>query len=167
MTLLILIAIYYNFVASQSTIITALSKLLLVVSIFLFVHGNLPERIFGYTIEKIPMSYFHLSEDKSHQVALSVASSWNASVNVLRSLCKGNDWMLFLKVVLLLLILSFVGAITFQSLFIIGLPVAFVAFSIYEKHEQAIDSKIFDAVSFGCKLKSNISKKVLGAKKND
>lgn len=48
-----------------------------------------------------------------------------------------------------------------------GLPVAFVAFSIYEKHEQAIDSKIFDAVSFGCKLKSNISKKVLGAKKND
>ncbi|XP_043807799.1 3beta-hydroxysteroid-dehydrogenase/decarboxylase isoform X2 [Manihot esculenta] len=119
MTLLILIAIYYNFVASQSTIITALSKLLLVVSIFLFVHGNLPERIFGYTIEKIPMSYFHLSEDKSHQVALSVASSWNASVNVLRSLCKGNDWMLFLKVVLLLLILSFVGAITFQSLFII------------------------------------------------
>ncbi|KAJ9168137.1 hypothetical protein P3X46_019699 [Hevea brasiliensis] len=167
MTLLILIAIYYNFVASQSTIINALSKLLLVVSVFLFVHGNLPERIFGYTIEKIPVSYFHLSEDKSHQVALSVASSWNASVNVLKSLCKGNDWMLFLKVVLLLLILSFIGAIKFQSLFIIGLPVAFMAFSIYEKHEQAIDAKFLEAVSFGCKLKSDMSQKITGAKKND
>ncbi|KAK9266064.1 hypothetical protein L1049_017882 [Liquidambar formosana] len=98
MTMLVLIAFYYNFIASGYTIITAVSKLLMVASIFLFIHGRLPEKILGYTIEKIPVSNFHFSEEMSHRVALSVASSWNTAVNVLKSLCKGNDWMLFLKV---------------------------------------------------------------------
>lgn len=166
-TLLVLVAIYYNFIASQSTIVTAASKLLLVVSVFLFIHGNLPEKVFGYTIEKIPMSYFNLSEERSHRTALSVASSWNASVNVLKSLCKGNDWSLFFQVVISLLILSFLGAISFQTLFIIGLPVAFAAFYLYEKNEQAIDSMFLEALSLGCKMKSDITKKVLGSKKKD
>ncbi|KAF9680920.1 hypothetical protein SADUNF_Sadunf06G0171800 [Salix dunnii] len=166
-TLLVLVAIYYNFIASQSTIVTAASKLLLVVSIFLFIHGNLPEKVFGYTIEKIPISYFILSEERSHQTALSVASSWNAAVNVLKSLCKGNDWSLFLKVVISLLILSFLGAIPCQTLFIIGLPVAFAAFYLYEKNEQAIDSMFLEALSLGCKMKSDFTKKVAGSKKKD
>lgn len=46
-TLLVLVAIYYNFIASQSTIVTAASKLLLVVSVFLFIHGNLPEKVYA------------------------------------------------------------------------------------------------------------------------
>ncbi|EEF46165.1 3beta-hydroxysteroid-dehydrogenase/decarboxylase [Ricinus communis] len=165
-TLLILIAIYYYLVTSQSTIITALSKFLIAALVFLLIHANLPERIFGYTIEKIPASHFHLSEEQSHQAALSVASSWNAAVNVLKSLCKGNDWILFLKVTMLLLILSFLGAISLHSLFMIGLPIAFVAFIVYEKNEEAIDAKFLEALSFGCRLKSDISKKVVGAKKN-
>ncbi|CAK7352734.1 unnamed protein product [Dovyalis caffra] len=210
MTLLVLVAIYYNFIASQSTIVTAASKLLLVVSVFLFIHGNLPEKMFGYTVEKIPVSYFHLSEERSHQIALSVASSWNAAVYVLKSVCKGNDWSLFLKVfavlyrdaklivleqmfscyesklqsdtcyvpfakffhgmkqvVISLLILSFLGAISLQTLFVIGLPVAFAAFYLYEKNEQAIDSMFLEALSLGCKLKSDITKKLVGFKKND
>ncbi|KAG6770443.1 hypothetical protein POTOM_026126 [Populus tomentosa] len=166
-TLLVLVAIYYNFIASQSTIVTAASKLLLVVSVFLFIHGNLPEKVFGYTIEKIPMSYFNLSEERSHQTALSMASPWNAAVNVLKSLCKGNDWSLFFQVVISLLILSFLGAISFQTLFIIGLPVAFAAFYLYEKNEQAIDSMFLEALSLGCKMKSDITKKVVGSKKKD
>ncbi|VVA92697.1 unnamed protein product [Arabis nemorensis] len=44
--LLILITIYYNFVATTgSSVITALSKVLLVASIFLFFHGILPEKM--------------------------------------------------------------------------------------------------------------------------
>lgn len=166
-TLVVLVAIYYNFIATQSTIITSLSKLLLVTSVFLFIHGLLPEKIFGYTIEKIPVSFFHLPEEKSNQVAVSVASSWNDCVKVLKSLCKGNDWVLFSKVTLILLVLSFLGAISLQRLFVIGLPIAFLAFYVYEKNEQALDSMVLEAVSFGCKLKSDIAKKVIGSKRND
>ncbi|XP_050219184.1 3beta-hydroxysteroid-dehydrogenase/decarboxylase [Mercurialis annua] len=164
--LLIMMTIYYYLVASQSTIMTALAKLLIAAVVFLFVHANLPEKIFGYTIEKLPASYFHLTEEKSHQAAHSVASSWNAAVNVLKSLCRGNDWILFLKVALLLLILSFLGAISLQSIFVIGLPVAFVAFLAYETHEETIDAKFSELVSFGCRFKSDLSKKVIGAEKD-
>lgn len=43
--IVVLISIYYNFVATGSTIITALSKALLVASVFLFLHGILPEKM--------------------------------------------------------------------------------------------------------------------------
>ncbi|KAI8562191.1 hypothetical protein RHMOL_Rhmol03G0015600 [Rhododendron molle] len=164
-TVFILVAVYFNFIAPGYTIITAVSKLLLVVSVFLFIHGILPEKVLGYTIEKVPGSSFHFSEEMSRQVALSVASTWNSAVNSLKSLCKGNDWMLFLKVVLSLLILSFLGAISLQNLFIIGLPIAFVAFFVYEKKEEEIDHLVSKFLSFGCKLKSNVTGKCLKSEK--
>lgn len=45
--LLILAAFYFNFVATGLTFITAVSKLLLVVSIFLFIHGKLPQKMYA------------------------------------------------------------------------------------------------------------------------
>ncbi|GAB2276288.1 3beta-hydroxysteroid-dehydrogenase/ decarboxylase isoform 2 [Dionaea muscipula] len=95
---LIFIAFYYNFIASGYTIVTAVSKLIIVIAIFLYIHANLPEKVLGYTIEKIPVSVFHCSEETFHKVALIVISPWNAAVAALKSLCKGNDWTLFLKV---------------------------------------------------------------------
>ncbi|XP_031401312.1 3beta-hydroxysteroid-dehydrogenase/decarboxylase-like isoform X2 [Punica granatum] len=45
--LLVLTTIYYTFIASSSSLVTAISKLLLVSSIFLFVHGYLPEKMWS------------------------------------------------------------------------------------------------------------------------
>lgn len=164
-TIFILVAIYFSVIAPGHTIITAVSKFLLVASVFLFIHGILPEKILGYKIEKVSRSNFHFSEEMSRQVALSVAASWNSAVNDLKSLCKGNDWTLFLKVVLSLSILSFLGAISVQNLFIIGLPIAFVAFFVYEKKEEEIDGLVLQIFSFGCKLKSDITRKCLKSEK--
>lgn len=165
--LLVLVAIYYNFIASGSTIITAVSKLLLVSLILLFIHGSLPNSILGYTVEKIPASSFHLSDEKSRDVVMLMASSWNGVINVLKSLCKGKDWILFLKVVFSLLLLSILGAISLRIMFIIGLPLAFISFYVYEKKEQEIDTLILDAFSMGCKLKSDIARKLVASKKNE
>ncbi|KZV28335.1 3beta-hydroxysteroid-dehydrogenase/decarboxylase isoform 2-like [Dorcoceras hygrometricum] len=96
--LLILAAIYFNFIATGYTAITAVSKLLLAASVFLFIHGKLPKKILGYEIEKIPDSKFHVSEASSRQFSLSVASRWNTAMSDLKSLCKGNDSTLFFKV---------------------------------------------------------------------
>ncbi|KFK32519.1 hypothetical protein AALP_AA6G253500 [Arabis alpina] len=163
----ILITIYYNFVATGSTIITALSKALLASSIFLFIHGILPEKIFGYTVEKIPATQFHLSKDSSHHLLVSVISSWNTTVKALKSLCQGNDWSLFFKVVFVLLVLSFAGAISLKSIFVIGLPLAFIAFTVYENKEQEIDSILLDLKSFVCKQKSDVCGKLFGREKHD
>ncbi|KAI4337207.1 hypothetical protein L6164_015652 [Bauhinia variegata] len=164
-TLLVLVAIYYNFIASGCTILTALSKLLLFSFIFLFIHGILPEKILGYTVEKMPTSWFHLSEDMSHQVVQSVASLWNYSVNILKSIAKGNDWLLFLKVVISLLILSFFGAFSFQNLYITGFTFAFIAFYLYEKKEEDIDAILLRTRSYGCKLKSDLVGKFVPSKR--
>ncbi|XP_019417426.1 PREDICTED: 3beta-hydroxysteroid-dehydrogenase/decarboxylase-like [Lupinus angustifolius] len=166
-TLLVLAAIYFNFIASGNTIITAVSKLLLFISIFLFIHGILPAKILGYNIEKIPPSGFHLSDNMSHQIALSVASSWNFAVNVLKSLAQGNNLELFSKVVFSLVILSFLGGFSLQSLYIIGIAFVFVAFYVYEKKEEDIDGIFITIHSFGCKLKSDFTRKFLLSKKID
>lgn len=164
-TVLILVAFYFNFIVPGYTLITAVAKLLLVASIFLFIHGKIPVKIFGYTIEKIPESKFHVTEETSHRVALSVVSSWNSAVDSLKSLCRGNDWTLFLKVVLSLLALSFLGAMSLQSLFTRVLPIAFVAFYVYEQKEEEIDSFLLKLHSFGCKLKLDIEGKLFPSKK--
>ncbi|CAL5399206.1 unnamed protein product [Camellia sinensis] len=164
-TLFILVSIYFNFIASGYTIISMVSKLLLVAFVFLFIHSILPKKILGYTIEKIPVSKFYFSQEMSNEVALSMASSWNSAVNGLISLSKGNDWTLFLKVVLSLSILSFLGAISLQNLFVIGLPVVFVAFFVHEKKEEEIDGLIYRIISYGCKLKSDTARKFFNSKK--
>ncbi|XP_024022688.1 3beta-hydroxysteroid-dehydrogenase/decarboxylase [Morus notabilis] len=166
-TLILLIAIYFNLIASGFTIITALSKLLLVISVFLFIHGNLPGKLLGYSIEKLSPSHFELSEEASQRVAMSAVSSWNNVVNVLKSLAKGNDGSLFVKVVIFLLVLSFLGAFSLQSVFVTGVPVAFLAFFIYEKKEQEIDAMVLDILSWGNKVKSDIVRKLHRSKKTD
>lgn len=159
-TALVLAAIYFNFIAVGYTMITATSKLLLVASIFLFIHGKLPQKIFGYKIEKIPESKFIVSEEMSLRVAGSVASLWNSAVNSLKSLCRGTGWVLFLKVVSSLLILSILGTFSLRSLFVIVLPIAFVTFVVYEKKEEEIDHFVHEVISSVSKLKSNIVEKV-------
>ncbi|POO00285.1 Hopanoid-associated sugar epimerase [Trema orientale] len=163
--LIVLVAIYFNFIASGFTIITALSKLLLGISILLFIHGYLPRKVLGYSIEKLSPSHFQLSEEKSQRVASSVASSWNSAVSVLKYLAKGNDGILFVKVAVFLLALSFLGAVSLQSLFVLGLPLAFLAFYIYEMKEQEIDSMFLDVLSWGSKLKSDLVTKIQRSKK--
>ncbi|KAI3468335.1 hypothetical protein Pfo_024998 [Paulownia fortunei] len=163
--LLILAAFYFNFIATGYTVITAVSKLLLAASVFLFLHGKLPQKILGYKIEKIPESKFHVSEAASHHVAMSVASGWNSAVSDLKSLCKGNDSMLFLKVVLSLLLLSILGAVSLHNAFVIGLPIAFISFVVYEKKEEEIDNLVLKVLSFGCKLKSDVTGKISNSKK--
>ncbi|XP_068328783.1 3beta-hydroxysteroid-dehydrogenase/decarboxylase-like isoform X2 [Pyrus communis] len=163
--LIVLIAIYYNLIVPESTIITMLSKVLLVASVFVFTHAGLPEKILGYKIEKLQSSDFRLSEETSQQIAKSLASLWNASVKTLKSLAKGYDGILFLKVVLTLLVLSFLGAFSLQNLYVIGVPAAFIVFYVYEKEEQKIDDMVLEALSRGRKLKSDVVKKFCTSKK--
>lgn len=48
-----------------------------------------------------------------------------------------------------------------------GLPIAFIAFVVYEKKEQEIDSILLSLKSFVCKQKSDVCEKLFGSKKHD
>ncbi|KAK1369363.1 3beta-hydroxysteroid-dehydrogenase/decarboxylase [Heracleum sosnowskyi] len=159
-TILVFSAIYFNFVASGYTVITAVSKLLSVASILLFLHGRSPRKILGYTIEKVPDSKFCLSKEMSRKVALSMASSWNYAVNSLKSLCCGNDWVSYIKVVFSLLLLDCLGALSLRRLFTLVLPFMFVAFVMYEKKEEEIDNFVLSIITIGSRLKSDAERNI-------
>lgn len=51
--------------------------------------------------------------------------------------------------------------------FDLGIPVAFVAFYVYDKKEEEIDSMVSNAVSFVRKCKSDVTGKILCPRKRD
>lgn len=48
-----------------------------------------------------------------------------------------------------------------------GLPIAFIAFLVYEKKEQEIDSVMLGFKSLACKRKNEVCEKLFGSKKYD
>ena len=58
-------------------------------------------------------------------------------------------------------------SVYFLGCIIAGLPLAFITFYVYEKKEQEIDALVLEAFSMGCKLKSDIARKLVTTKKND
>ncbi|CAN6476177.1 unnamed protein product [Victoria cruziana] len=130
--LLLLFAAYYHFFISGYTVVTAVSKLLLLVMVFLFVNRILPQSVFGYKIEKVPDSCFEISGDMARRATISGMSMWNSGVGVLMSVSRGKDLALFSKVVALLLITSILGAFSTKTFVGIGILFAFTAFYAYD-----------------------------------
>ncbi|PUZ40746.1 hypothetical protein GQ55_9G448000 [Panicum hallii var. hallii] len=145
--LLLLAVIYYHLFTCGYTFITAMAKLLSLTALFLFIHGMLPANVFGHKVEKLEASNFHITQVEAHHVAHSISSSWNSLVGALRSLCRGNDWPLFLKVALSLLVVSILSSMSSQAAFKIGTALVFTGFKAYEKWEDTIDSMVGDVCS--------------------
>lgn len=55
----------------------------------------------------------------------------------------------------------------FFLVLVTGLSFAFIAFYVYEKKEEDIDGIFIRTHSFGCKLKSDFTRKFLSSKKID
>ncbi|KAG6477243.1 hypothetical protein ZIOFF_066495 [Zingiber officinale] len=154
--LLLFVALYNYFFANGYTMITAVAKLVSVVALFLFIHGALPSKILGYNIQKLSPSYFELSEEQARRHAHSATHIWNNGIVILRSLCKGKDWALMFKVVFLLLFLNVLGYMSPQTIYKLGLAIAFFGLYVYDRWEDEIDKHIKDAYSHVRKLTSKV-----------
>lgn len=148
-----LIVFYVNFVSPGTTMLTAISKVIMWASIVLFLLAKLPNRLLGYSVEKVPESKFQFSEEMTRRTALSVVALWNSAVNNLKSISSGNDWMLFFKMALSLFIVSWIGSMSLQSFFVKVLPFVFVVFYIYDRYEDEVDRVL--AVVFPIERLSN------------
>ncbi|CAH1443256.1 unnamed protein product [Lactuca virosa] len=137
--MVVLFGFYVNFVVPGQTMITSISKVFIMATIFLFIHGRLPNSFMGYSIDKIPKSKFQFTDKSYHQTALSVASSWNYAANSLTSISSASDSRIFFKMVISLFMLGLIGSLSLQSFFSKVLPFAFVAFYLYEQKENKID----------------------------
>ncbi|XP_071714258.1 3beta-hydroxysteroid-dehydrogenase/decarboxylase-like [Rutidosis leptorrhynchoides] len=153
-TMLILFGFYVNFVVPGYTMITAICNVFIIASVFLFIHRKLPEKLMGFSIEKISESKFQITDRMSRETALSVVSLWNNAAYSLKVISSGNDSMLFFKTALSLSIFSLIGSMSLQSFFSKVLPFAFIAFYIYEQKEEEIDAFFQSVLPPGLSQKS-------------
>ncbi|KAH9314557.1 hypothetical protein KI387_023184 [Taxus chinensis] len=96
--ILALAVIFYFFFLSGYTFIRAAAELLLLIIVVLFIHGVLPSEVLGYSIEKIHPPAFRISEETVQHAFLSIRSTWNSGIAILKSISEGKDWILFLKI---------------------------------------------------------------------
>ncbi|KAL8225531.1 hypothetical protein R6Q57_018088 [Mikania cordata] len=155
-TLLILFAFYVNLVLPGNTMITAISKVFIIMSVFLFIHKKLPDKLIGYSVEKLSESSFQITDTMSRETALSFVSAWNCAAYGLISISNGSDSMLFFKTAFSLSILALIGSMPLQSFFTKVLPIAFIAFYIYEQMEDRIDGFLQAVLSIARLSKPNI-----------
>ncbi|KAJ0615432.1 putative 3-beta-hydroxysteroid-4-alpha-carboxylate 3-dehydrogenase (decarboxylating) [Helianthus annuus] len=144
-TQLALFAFYVN-LSPENTMVTSISNVFIMASVFLFIHRKLPDKLMGCSVEKFSESNFRFPDTMSRQTALSFVSSWNRAAHSLITISSGSDALLFFKMALSLSILAWIGTMSLQSFFTKVLPFAFVVFYIYEQKEEVID-RVFQRVT--------------------
>ncbi|KAG0597169.1 hypothetical protein M758_UG317400 [Ceratodon purpureus] len=134
-----LLTILYSFYSLGTTLVSALTYNLCVMSITVFVLNFLPDPIFNISLPKIPPSLFEISEGSANVVALELRSYWNFGVSLLERIVVQRDFTLFFKVMAVLRVMKFFGRFSLQSLLFMGLFAAFSAPYLYEQNEDEFD----------------------------
>lgn len=141
--LLALFLLHYWFFLSERTFISSAAELLMVFALVLFGHGALPSSMLGFSIEKIPLSFFEIPESTVRKFINAVASLWNLCIFALVTLAQGENWGFFLKVasslyLFKLLLLRF----SLPTASAAGLVCLFSFFIVYEQCEREIESSV-------------------------
>nr|CAD1838931.1 unnamed protein product [Ananas comosus var. bracteatus] len=140
--LALLFLLFYWFLLSGRTFISSFARILLLVSVTLFVHGILPSSMFGLTIEKVPSSCFEVSEQTLQNLFSFVASIWNKGFHVMKLLARGDDWEVLFKSIASICILKLLFRFSLATLIGVGLTCMFIIFIVYEQCEEEVNSLI-------------------------
>uniref|UniRef100_A0A0E0M3F2 Reticulon-like protein n=1 Tax=Oryza punctata TaxID=4537 RepID=A0A0E0M3F2_ORYPU len=151
----VLFLLFYWFLLSDRTFVSSAAKILLVISLALFIHGVLPPQVFGFTVEKVTSDYFEVSQEALRNPLMWLASLWNGSIYKLRILAEGDDWITFLKAFAFLYCVKVMLNLQFRMLMGLVLAFMFVVFIVYEQCEEEIDSLVAFA---SVKVKSLVGK---------
>ncbi|XP_072972875.1 3beta-hydroxysteroid-dehydrogenase/decarboxylase [Typha angustifolia] len=145
-SLVILFMMFYWFLLSGRTFISSAAKVVLLVSVTLFIHGILPSSMFGMRIEKVPSACFEVSESTMRNLFTLVASIWNEGFYLLKVLAKGDDWELLFKAAASLYFLKLLFHFSLAVLVGAGLTCMFTIFIVYEQCEEEVDRLVTAAL---------------------
>ncbi|ONK72407.1 uncharacterized protein A4U43_C04F19100 [Asparagus officinalis] len=158
--LLGLFLLFHWFLLSGRTFISSTAKLLLLLSSILFSHGVLPCSMFGFSIEKMPSSYFEVSESVVRHSLNTIASIWNNGLSLLKSVSEGGNWNIFIKVIGSLYLVKLLLPFSFSVLIAIGVICLFSFFIIYEQCEEEVEKLVTISASGLKKSKEFLSTKL-------
>ncbi|KAL9265468.1 3beta-hydroxysteroid-dehydrogenase/decarboxylase isoform 3-like protein [Drosera capensis] len=150
---LALVALIYWLFLGGRTFISSASQLLLLATLFLFVHNALAMNIFGRTYLEIPLAYFQVSDTSMKDILDTFARFWNEGVHTAKSLAQGEDWNRLLKVAVPLYFLKLMLSLPLTALLAIALVIAFTSFFTYEQYEKELNAFMRIAHVLGGKVK--------------
>lgn len=159
MYLLGMLLLFHWYFFSGRTFISSTAKLLLLVSFILFSQGNLPSSMFGFSIEKMPSSYFEVSELSVRQWLTTLASIWNNGLFILQSVSQGDNWNVFIKVAGSLYLFKLLLPFSLSVLAAVGVICLFSFFIIYDQCEEEVEKLVTIAVSGFNKSKESLNAK--------
>ncbi|KAI5652930.1 hypothetical protein M9H77_30117 [Catharanthus roseus] len=134
-----LVLLYYWFFLCGRTLISSVTKLLLVATILLSGYRFLPPNLPGITIPRIQSSCFEISETVAIESVSFLAYAWNEGCHLVESLAQGEDWSTFLVIVGLLYSLKVIVSCSLTVAIGVAIVLAFTIFYIYEQYEDEID----------------------------
>ncbi|GAB2217915.1 hypothetical protein Droror1_Dr00001129 [Drosera rotundifolia] len=150
---LALVALIYWLFLGGRTFISSASQLLLLATLFLFVHNALAVNIFGRTYLEIPLAYFQVSKTSMKDILDTFACFWNEGVHTAKSLAQGEDWNRLLKVAVPLYFLKLILSFPLTAVLAIALVIAFTSFFTYEQYEKELNAFMRIARVLGGKVK--------------
>ncbi|KAF7073627.1 hypothetical protein CFC21_078580 [Triticum aestivum] len=138
----LLFLLFYWFFLSDRTFVSSSAKILLVISLALYIHGVLPSKVYGFTVEKVTPDCFEVSDSTLRNPIMCMASLWNGGIHKLRVLAEGDDWGTFLKAVASLFCVKVMLHFQFRTLIGLALASLFIVFIVYEQCEEGIDALV-------------------------
>lgn len=136
------VSVFYWFFLCERTIVSSISLMLLVITIFLYGYTTLTDGNPQMSTQLSRYLRFEVSETCMKSCARVIAKLWNGVGHVTRSLAQGKDWNLFSKVVASLYLFKLLIVNSFPTSLGIALAFAFILFFVYEQYEEDIDGLI-------------------------
>ncbi|BAT90849.1 hypothetical protein LR48_Vigan08g164800 [Vigna angularis] len=138
----VLVLLFYWFFLSGRTFISSAAKLLLLATLLFYGHGFLPSKLFGFNIQRIPLSCFEISDAVVKDSVITTVYLWNKGFQIIRRLAHGEDWSAFFKIAVFLYLMKIFLSKLLTKLIGIGLVFAFMGFFVYEQYESEIDGMV-------------------------
>ncbi|MCO5546575.1 hypothetical protein L7F22_000004 [Adiantum nelumboides] len=133
-------ALLYYFLISSVTVISAVSKLLLVLTAFLFLLNFLPTSVFVSQWKFLASTCFEVPEDRMNLASKWLRNTWNDAWNTLEDAVHKRNFVSLGKVLLFGFVMKVLGRYSFATVMITGWVLLFFVFYVYDRYESEIDS---------------------------
>ncbi|GAB2294182.1 hypothetical protein Dimus_028401 [Dionaea muscipula] len=137
---LVLVALFYWIFLAGRTFISSTSQILLLTTLFIFVHNIIAVNKAGLGLQEISLSCFQVSDSWMKGILGSLAYFWNEGVHTVKTLAQGEDWNRFFKVAVPLFFLKLTLSLPLMMVVAIALVMAFTSFFTYEQYEKELNA---------------------------
>ncbi|KAI5081911.1 hypothetical protein GOP47_0001654 [Adiantum capillus-veneris] len=157
---LAVLALLYYFLISSVTVISAVSKLLLVLIAATFLQHFLPTSVFGSQRKVLASFSFEVPEDKMDLASKWVRCAWNDSWNTLEDAVHKRNFTSLGKVLLFGFMMKVLGRYSFATVILTGWALLFLVFHLYDRYESEIDSFVGSMKEFVSKRHTILMERV-------